>query len=944
MVADHSMCTLCEFSAGICKALANVPLEISGAVSDVSEDTSVALSSSLALVTDYVWTNTVVTFGFPEANSYDPDDTYYNEEQDYLDLGSLGETMFRDAAAQWGSVVENITFVESSAGHPDIAIAGSGVPTTAWAYLPSSGAGGDIWVGVDQYYNELFASNSEQAYIGSYEYLVALHEFGHALGLKHAHTAGGGNNTIVASEYDALEYTIMSYRSYVGGPSSSLTPRDGHFPQSLMMLDIAAIQELYGADYSTNSGDTIYYFDPNTGQMYVNGVSTGETVANVVFRTLWDGNGTDLIDLSDYTTNMAVDLNDGGKIVFDTEGYAQRATLFSSIPAIYASANIYMSLLYNGDTRSLIENITTGSGDDEILGNEADNLINAGLGTNWVDGASGTDTVLLSYANTEITVDFSTDISFSYGSGASVLLENVEYIQTNDGLIALSDLTSAWAQLTTPSSILSVAALLNNGESSASDTAAGQNSDTGDELTTSELGSNEIYIGTQIASVESFSPWQDFGTSTINASHNAVTLGNNAWKIITLDDLIVITADTILRFDFTAVSEGEIYGIGFANGDVLDTSTFFQVDGLQSWGQQAYSGLYNGSTTSYEIAIGEYFTGSFEGIVLLADDDAGYGGEAIFANITLSDSVEATAQTQSQTNELIIDGEALELYSFLPDYEDFGTAYASDTATGITLTDNAWKFVKYPLYVNENTILRFDYSASDAGDLQGIGVTYYASLFQSSFFQLNGTKTWGVQDFNDLYLTGSDQQSYEINLGDYISGAYDQLVFFAEDDTDGSGTASFANIEIIQSDLFINGEASTVEDFVAWQDKGTGKISSDMSSITLTDNAWKAIYGDYQITEDTVLSFDYSSDAIGEIHGIGFANGSENEQTIFMLEGSQNWGISDFSGTYSGTEKTYHFDINVGDFFTGDFQQLVLLVDDDLGVGADATFANITIA
>ena len=42
---------------------------------------------------------------------------------------------------------------------------------------------------------------------------------------------------------------------------------------------------------------------------------------------------------------------------------------------IFARANVYNALQYNGDPRSLITNLITGSGNDTIKGNAADNTI-----------------------------------------------------------------------------------------------------------------------------------------------------------------------------------------------------------------------------------------------------------------------------------------------------------------------------------------------------------------------------------------------------------------------------------------------------------------------------------------------------------------------------------------------------------------------------------------
>ena len=84
-----------------------------------------------------------------------------------------------------------------------------------------------------------------------------------------------------------------------------------------MMLDIAAIQYMYGANFNSNAGNTVYTFSTTTGEMFIDGVGQGTPQANRIFRTIWDGNGIDTYDLSNYTTDLQIDLAPGGWSVFD---------------------------------------------------------------------------------------------------------------------------------------------------------------------------------------------------------------------------------------------------------------------------------------------------------------------------------------------------------------------------------------------------------------------------------------------------------------------------------------------------------------------------------------------------------------------------------------------------------------------------------------------------
>jgi serralysin len=60
-------------------------------------------------------------------------------------------------------------------------------------------------------------------------------------------------------EADSMEYTVMSYRSHVLGDTVNGYGNETFgFAQTLMMLDIAALQYMYGANFTTNNiGETV---------------------------------------------------------------------------------------------------------------------------------------------------------------------------------------------------------------------------------------------------------------------------------------------------------------------------------------------------------------------------------------------------------------------------------------------------------------------------------------------------------------------------------------------------------------------------------------------------------------------------------------------------------------------------------------------------------------
>jgi len=241
----------------------------------------------------------------------------------------------------------------------------------AHAYLPSTDPrGGDSW----------FRNSPPEGHtlpifdnpiLGSYAHLAFIHEIGHALGLKHGHEFPA-----LSPGHDSMEYSVMTYRSHVGDSLSDGYRNETYgFAQSLMMYDIAALQRMYGADFTFNGGDTVYRWSPTSGQMFINGVGQATPGANRVFMTVWDGGGVDTYDLSNYTDatyQATIDLRPGE---WTTTSSVQVAHLGGGN---YARGNVANALLFNGDPRSLIENAIGSSGSDILIGNQVSNRLTGG--------------------------------------------------------------------------------------------------------------------------------------------------------------------------------------------------------------------------------------------------------------------------------------------------------------------------------------------------------------------------------------------------------------------------------------------------------------------------------------------------------------------------------------------------------------------------------------
>jgi Ca2+-binding RTX toxin-like protein len=388
------------------------------------------------------WGTTNLTFSFPTSGTNYADYTFDSNGVNnlHLALGTQQQAAARAAFAQL-SALTGLTFTEISdtdSVHANIRISQTADQEAPSAYgnFPSDtrAMAGDIWFGrTNQPYYDM-------AYKGTWGFSTMMHEIGHTMGLKHGHqdytfadlsfyfgsSPRFGSQSLTADR-DGQAWSLMTY-SPAPGVGQPFAGDKISQPQTYMQYDVAALQYLYGANFNTNSGDSVYTFNQSTGEMSINGVGQGAPSGNRIFLTIWDGGGNDTIDASNYAGGVTIDLRPGEWSTVD-QNQLVNSLAYRNTGIAMAPGNFAMSLLFNNDTRSLIENAKGGNGNDLFVGNTANNLL---------DGGAGSDAVIFTHTSgVNITLnDINADVIVTHDGETDTLrsIENIGGTSGNDSI------------------------------------------------------------------------------------------------------------------------------------------------------------------------------------------------------------------------------------------------------------------------------------------------------------------------------------------------------------------------------------------------------------------------------------------------------------------------------------------------------------------------------
>jgi Ca2+-binding RTX toxin-like protein len=139
------------------------------------------------------------------------------------------------------------------------------------------------------------------------------------------------------------------------------------------ILDIQALQYIYGKNTLFNADNTTYKYTPDKLNF---------------FDTIWDGGGNDTLDFSAFSLGSVINLNGG-----------TRSSIYVEVPKLAPAKSYLNSISYDGTNAigiaygANIENVNGTQGNDKIYGNELNNIIKGNNGNDTLYGEKGNDTL-----------------------------------------------------------------------------------------------------------------------------------------------------------------------------------------------------------------------------------------------------------------------------------------------------------------------------------------------------------------------------------------------------------------------------------------------------------------------------------------------------------------------------------------------------------------------
>ena len=246
---------------------------------------------------------------------------------------------------------------------------------------------GDIYLNINS------AANTLPSYdLGSQGFFLALHEIGHALGLKHPHDDAGNNRPTLSEAFandpsDPPDDDLFSVMSYNDNFSADLLQYD---PATPMLHDAIALQHMYGANQLHNTGnDTHLLRDSDLSTL------------------IWDAGGNDTLSAASSSQGWLIG------VIENYDGSGANVALGTVMPdAVQMNEEDWVPSTvtwFLGELENIVgsshsdqingseheDTIFSGAGDDTLLAWGGDDFIVAQSGKNWVEAGIGNDIIFL---------------------------------------------------------------------------------------------------------------------------------------------------------------------------------------------------------------------------------------------------------------------------------------------------------------------------------------------------------------------------------------------------------------------------------------------------------------------------------------------------------------------------------------------------------------------
>lgn len=355
--------------------------DLKGNVSDIHLNTNFRANLGAAIGSEVT-----LTYGFVAGT---PSDDRIEKAAEFATYANYLETpmseKLRTAAKEVMdeiSSIANVTFVEAGAGElPNISIfQQEGTGGAAWPLMGSDDATllaiGEIYASDD-----VKGNKSGDFALDEWKF-VFRHEMGHVLGFTHpsdytstdwpSELIDPNSNSIPLTEA-TKSFTNMSYVDHVQFSDQYKNPifklnhgvEGDYSVEGLGILDIKALQFLYGANKAPTAGDDTYVFRAN----------------NASTKSVYDSGGVDTFDLSNQQYGVNVSLEEAS---------------FSSIGLVYTEGP--QKVLFQDNIGiawdTIIENAIGSKFDDLISGNDARNWLYGKDGDDRLHGIGGNDVLI----------------------------------------------------------------------------------------------------------------------------------------------------------------------------------------------------------------------------------------------------------------------------------------------------------------------------------------------------------------------------------------------------------------------------------------------------------------------------------------------------------------------------------------------------------------------